>query len=79
VTADRHEARVLEREGARAIRHYLVLWFGTPVFFVLVVLTLSGVVDRFQTSRPVAALALLIVGGLLSWVLGRWLLRVTRK
>jgi hypothetical protein len=60
----RDEVRALQSAGGRAIRHYLILWIGVPVVGVVGALTLSGVADRLNTSRPFAALALALVGGL---------------
>jgi hypothetical protein len=73
------EVLALNSEGARAARHYLVLTFCVPIFFVLVILTMSGVAERIETGRPFAAAALLAVGGMLSFALGRWIWRAFRK
>jgi hypothetical protein len=73
-----HEVQTLEKAGARAIRHYLLLWLCVPVVGALPLIALSGVVERFQTARPVAALLLLLVASVLTWTLVRWLWRAFR-
>jgi hypothetical protein len=75
----RDDVKALERAVGRAIRHYLILWIGVPVVAILGALTLSGVAERLNTSRPFAALALALVGGLSFWLLSRWLWRIVKR
>lgn len=73
------EVAALERAGARALRHFLVLYIGFPAAVLVPVLVLSGVAERLSTDRWAAALALLALGGAGTVWLWRFLWRVVRK
>jgi hypothetical protein len=73
------EVRALNSGAARAIRHYLLIWLGFPAIALVVTLTMSGVAARIESSQPLSALALAIVGCLVTWVSGRWLWKAFRK
>ena len=73
------EVRALDREGARAIRHILVLWLGLPMLATLLFATLGGIAGRVGAGHYFAALGLTCVGVLLLLGFGRFLWNVIKK
>ena len=73
------EVQALQREGARAVRHFLVFWFGLPTLFLLIAGLVDGVISRGEAGRYFSAIGLSVVGGLLVFALGKVLWRVIKK
>lgn len=74
----RDEPAEFGRESRRAVRHFLVLWFGFPALLILGISVLGRVAMGFGDGEVLRPVVWLCIGGPLTYLFGRWLWRLVK-